>query len=175
MTGLIRLSLALRLAAVFALPLAILTTVAMQRSPVMIILLAAVMTFVRPIVLRAVKSAPPPWPSYNALAAKFLGLALLGGILFVAFAGLGALFTEIDLQNRIGTADGAILLFWTAFAAICLAIPVRLLDGMTAEVHQGMRIGPFAFNDGSGRPADEGGEIIEGEVIHSVRDDEPRH
>ena len=172
MTGLIRFSLALRLAALLSLPLAILTCVVMQRSPAMIILLAAAMTFVRPIVLKAVKSAPPAWPSYNALAAKFLGLALLGGILFVAFSGIGALFTEINLENRLGPTDGAILLFWTAFAAICLAIPVKLLDGMAAEASHAMRLGPFGFDDGTGRPVDEGGEIIEGEVIHPDEEDE---
>lgn len=172
MTGLIRLSLGMRIAALFALPLGILTCVVLQRSPVMIILLAGAMTFVRPVVLRLVKSQPPPWPSYPSLAAKFLGLTLLGAILFVAFAGIGALFTEMDLENRIGPADGMILAFWSAFAAVCLGVPVRLLDGMTSEVHQGMRFGPFGLDDGPGRAGEADGVIIEGEVIRDDPEDD---
>ena len=168
MTNLIRIGLALRLASLMALPAAILTSVVLERSPVIIFLLAFALALVRPVVLRAVKSSPPAWPSVNVLAVKFLGMSLLGGILFVAFAGLGALFTEIDLQNRLTGTDVAIILGWTAFAAICLAIPVKMLDGVVGATSSHVRVGPFGISpDGTG--PDGGGEIIEGEVIRSDR------
>ena len=41
---------------------------ALERSPAMVILIAAVMTAVRPVVLRAVKSQPPAWPTFQRLS-----------------------------------------------------------------------------------------------------------
>ncbi|WP_018148302.1 hypothetical protein [Henriciella marina] len=174
MTGLIRLSLILRLAAIFALPLAILTAVILERSPTMVILIAAAMTAVRPVVLRAVKSKPPAWPSFQKLSVKFLGFTMLGGVLFVAFAGIGALFTEIDLESRLGSTDAAIIGFWAAFAAICLAIPVKLLDGVIDTSSHSMRLGPFGITPDGSDPADGGGEIIEGEVIYKDKPGDTR-
>lgn len=171
MTGLIRLSLMLRLAAILAFPAAILTAVALERSPAMVILIAAVMTAVRPVVLRAVKSQPPAWPTFQRLSAKFLGQTLLGGVLFVAFAGIGALFTEIDLDNRLTSTDAAILGFWAAFAAICLAIPVKLLDGVIDTSSHSVHLGPFGINPDGTDARNGGGEIIEGEVIGRGRKD----
>lgn len=165
MTGLIRLSLALRFAALLALPLAILTAVVLERSAIMVVLIAAVMTAVRPVVLRAVKQRPPPWPGLQKLAPKFVGMVVLGGILFVAFAGIAALFTEVDLESRLTATDAAILGFWGAFAVICLAIPVKLLDGVIDTSGAGLRVGPFSISPDGTSPGDEGGEIIEGEVI----------
>jgi hypothetical protein len=164
----IRISLALRLAALLAMPLAVLTSVILERSPIIILLLAAALVLVRPVVLRAVKQVAPAWPSFNKLAVKFAGLAILGTVLFVAFAGIGALFTEIDLESRLTGTDAAIILAWTAFAAICLAIPVRFLDGMVGQTSHQMNIGPFGFNAAPGENSDgDEGEIIEGEVIRS--------
>ena len=170
MDTMIRISLALRLAALFALPAGILTAVILQRSPAIVLVFALAMIFVRPLVLRITKSRPPAWPSLNRFATHFTVLAIFGGILFVTFAGIGTLFTGIDLRNQLTGTDFAIVLIWAAIGAACHALSIRLMsDTVEAGMYE-MRLGPFGrgpfgFGDEPTPPADQEGEIIEGEVI----------
>lgn len=176
MDPMIRISLALRLAALFALPAGILTAVILQRSPAIVPVFALAMIFVRPLVLRITKSRPPAWPSLNRFVAHFVVLSIFSGVLFITFAGIGTLFTGIDLNNRLTGTDFAIVAIWAVIGATWHALSIRLMaDTVEAGMYE-MRLGPFGrgpfgFGDEPGGTDTQDGEIIEGEIIEPGEQD----
>ncbi|WP_439619810.1 hypothetical protein [Hyphomonas sp.] len=158
----LQMALGLRLATLLAFPFGVVLVALMQRSPLMIVLLAAAMVGVslveRMRLARLTGSSAP-----MSLAAILPGFAVrLGGLagLFIVLLGVLALFRDTSLARGLGLADAAILFGVTGFVLAANAISARIA---TTEVGTVMSTMNASFRQASPGGNDMGGEIIEGE------------
>ena len=155
-------ALGLRLATLLAFPFGVVLVALMQRSALMIVLLAAAMVGVSLVerfrLARLTGTAAPV-----TLAGILPGFALrLGGLagLFIVLLGILALFRDTSLARGLGLEDVAILVGVTGFALAANAISARLA---TTEVSSVLSTLNATFREASPGPGSADGEIIEGE------------
>lgn len=155
-------ALGLRLATLLAFPFGVVLVALMQRSALMIVLLAAAMVGVSLVerfrLARITGTAVPV-----TLAGLLPGFAVrLGGLagLFIVLLGILALFRDTSLARGLGLEDVAILVGVTGFALAANAISARLATTEVSSVLSTLNASFRAANPGAGT-AD--GEIIEGE------------
>lgn len=162
-------ALSLRFATLLAFPFGVLLVAIMERSALMIVLLAAAMMGVSLVErLRLARLTGNPAPI--ALAALLPGFAVrLGGLagLFIILLGFLALFRDTSLARGFGLADAAILIGVTGFALAANAISARIA---TTEVSAVMSTMNASFRDANPGADLTGGDIIEGE-FHDAEDD----
>ena len=162
-------ALGLRLATLLAFPFGALLVALMERSALMIVLLAAAMMGVSLVErLRLARLTGNPAPI--AMTALLPGFAVrLGGLagLFIVFLGFLALFRDTSLARGFGLEDAAILIGVTGFALAANAISARIA---TTEVGAVMNTMNASFRDANPGARMTGGEIIEGE-FHDAEDE----
>ena len=155
-------ALGLRLATLLAFPFGVVLVALMQRSPLMIALLAAAMvgvSLVERIRLARLTGSPAPL----TLAGILPGFAVrLGGLagLFVVLLGVLALFRDTSLARSFGLEDTAILIGVTGFALAANAISARIA---TTEVSSVLSTLNASFREANPGANTADGEIIEGE------------
>jgi hypothetical protein len=158
----LQLALGLRLATLLAFPFGVVLVALMQRSLLMVVLLAAAMvgvSLVERVRLARLTGSPAPL----SLAAILPGFAVrLGGLagLFIVLLGLLALFRDTSLARSLGPEDAAIFLGVTGFALAANAISARIA---TREVGSALSALNAAYDQAGPGPAAMDGEIIEGE------------
>ena len=151
-----------RLATLLAFPFGVVLVALMQRSALMIVLLASAMVGVSLVerfrLARLTGTAAPV-----TLAGILPGFAVrLGGLagLFIVLLGILALFRDTSLARGLGLEDVAIFVGVTGFALAANAISVRLA---TTEVSSVLSTLNATFREASPGPGSADGEIIEGE------------
>ena len=156
----LQLALGLRLATLLAFPFGVVLVALMQRSFLMILLLAAAMvgvSLVERVRLARLTGSPAPLSLAAILPAVRLG-GLAG--LFIVLLGMLALFRDTSLARSLGLEDAAIFLGVTGFALAANAISARIA---TREVGSALSALNAAYDQAGPGPASMDGEIIEGE------------
>jgi len=157
-------ALGLRLATLLAFPFGVVLVAMMQRSPLMIVLLAAAMvgvSLIERMRLARLTGSPAPLSLAGILPGFAVRLGALAG-LFIVLLGILALFRDTSLASSLGLADAIILLSVTGFTLAANAISARIA---TTEVSTVMSTMNASFRQANPGGHDMGGEIIEGEFL----------
>lgn len=159
-------ALGLRLVTLFAFPFGVVLVALMQRSFLMVVLLAGAMVGVS-LVERVRLARLIGSPTSVTVATILPGFAVrLGGLagLFIVLIGMLALFRDTSLARSLSSEDAAIFLGITGFALTANAISARI-----ARAQVGTAISALNASLHETKPAasDRDGEIIEGEFHDS--------
>jgi hypothetical protein len=157
-------ALGLRLATLLAFPFGVVLVAFMQRSALMIVLLAAAMVGVS-LVERVRLARLTGSPASLSLAGILPGFAVrLGGLagLFIVLLGILALFRDTSLARGFGLEDAAVLLGITGFAMAANAISARIATTEASSVLSALNA---TFGEAHPGANEADGEIIEGEIL----------
>jgi hypothetical protein len=159
----------LRLAGLLAFPFGVFLVAVMQRSPLMVAVLAAGMigvSLVERLRLASLAGAPAP----VALAPLLPGFAVrLGGLagLFIILLGILALFRDTSLARGLGLEDAAIFFGISGFALAVNAISARIATTEMSGVLSSLNA---SFRNSGPASGIADGEIIEGEFYNPETD-----